>query len=193
MRAYRGGFTISHGKTAPYFNTGRAARKAPRPEGAVMHNEHSAAIPAEVLSEIETLFQQVLTKLEPYRTPLTADERRELAIVGDKSRGFLEKGKEYIDLYPDLVPSWLNRADFAADFDDMSNITAVKNLADQIREAIYNIHYLAGNEAYHWILDYYHSAKQAAVRDVPNAKIVAGELGKRFYRPRKRNRGDKEE
>jgi hypothetical protein len=153
-----------------------------------MHNEHSAAIPAGVLAEIEALFKQVLARLEPYRSPLTAEERRELSIVGDKTLGFLEKGKEYIDLYPDLVPAWLNKADLAVDFDDVHNITPIKNLADQVQEAIYNIYYLAGDEAYHWILDYYHSAKQAAARDVPNAKLVAGELGKRFYRPRRKSK-----
>jgi hypothetical protein len=44
---------------------------------------------------------------------------------------------------------------------------------------------VAGNEAYHWILDFYHAARQAARRDVPNAKIVAEDMGKRFYRRRK--------
>jgi hypothetical protein len=155
-----------------------------------MHNEHNTAIPAAVLVEIEALFKQVLTKLEPYRSPLTTEERRELAIIGDKTLGFLEKGKEYTDLYPDLVPAWLNKADLAVDFDDVHNITPIKNLADQTQEAIYNIYYLAGNEAYHWILDYYHATKQAAARDVPNAKIVAGDLGKRFYRPRKKSKDD---
>jgi hypothetical protein len=79
-----------------------------------------------------------------------------------------------------LVPPWLNKAEFTADIDDVQNVLPIKNLADQVQEAIYNISYLAGNEAYHWILDYYHSARQAANRDVPNAKIVADELGKRF-------------
>ncbi|MDR2483282.1 MAG: hypothetical protein LBD08_06585 [Treponema sp.] len=145
-----------------------------------MHNEHTAAIPPAVITEITGLFQQILTKLEPYRTPLTAEERREMTIVGDKSLAFLEKGKEFIDLYPDLVPPWLNKAEFTADIDDVQNVLPIKNLAGQVQEAIYNISYLAGNEAYHWILDYYHSARQAASRDVPNAKIVADELGKRF-------------
>jgi hypothetical protein len=151
-----------------------------------MRNEHVTAIPEQVLTEIEGLFQQILTKLEPYRTPLTAEERREMAIVGDKTLGFLEKGKEYVGLYPELVPAWLNAADFTVDFKDVQNATAVKSLSDQAREAIYSIYYLAGNEAYHWMLDYYHSAKQAAARDVPNAKIVAGELGKRFGGGRRR-------
>ena len=151
-----------------------------------MHNEHTAAIPAQVLSEVAGLFQQILARLEPYRTPLTADERREMVIAGDKSLGFFEKGKEYVDLYPDLVPSWLNKADFTVDFEDTQNIVPIKNLADQAQEALANIQYLAGSEAYHWMLDYYHAVKQAAVRDVPNAKIVAGELGKRFHRGRKK-------
>jgi hypothetical protein len=127
-----------------------------------------------------------LTKLEPYRTPLTAEERREMAIVGDKTLAFLEKGKEFIDLYPDLVPSWLNKSEFTNDFDDVHNLTPAKNLADQARETLYNISYLAGNEAYHWILDFYHAARQAAARDVPNAKIVADEMGKRFHRGKKK-------
>jgi hypothetical protein len=81
------------------------------------------------LTEIEGLFQQILAK-EPYRTPLTPEERRDMLIIRDKTRGFLEKGKEYIDLYPDLVPAWLNASDFAADFQDVQNTTAVKNLSD---------------------------------------------------------------
>jgi hypothetical protein len=157
-----------------------------------MYNEHSIAIPEAVLTEIEGLFQQILTKLEPYRVPLTAEERKEMAIVGDKTLAFLEKGKEFIDLYPDLVPVWLNKADFTVDFDDVHNITSVKNLADQVQEAIYNIQYVAGNESYHWMLDYYQSAKQAAARDIPNAKVVTEELGKRFHHGRRPHK-DKEE
>jgi hypothetical protein len=145
-----------------------------------MRNDHNVSIPSDVLTELEGLFQQILAKLEPYRTPLTAAERKEMAIIGDKTLAFLEKGKEFTDLYPDLVPTWSDKADFAVDFDEVHNITPVKNLADQVHEAIYNIQYVAGNEAYHWMLDFYHSAKQAAARDVPNAKIVAEELGKRF-------------
>jgi hypothetical protein len=151
-----------------------------------MHNEHTTAIPAQVITEVEDLFQQILTKLEPYRTPLTAEERREMAIVGDKTLAFLEKGKEFIDLYPELVPPWLDKTQFTDDFNDIHNLTPVKNLADQVQEAIYNISYIAGNEAYHWILDFYHSARQAASRDVPNAKIVAGEMGKRFQHTKKK-------
>jgi hypothetical protein len=158
-----------------------------------MHNEHTAAIPVQTLTEIAGLFQQVLAKLEPYRTPLTAEERKEMAIAGDKTLAFLEKGKEYVDLYPDLVPTWLSGVDFAADFDDVHNITPIKSLADQIQEAIYNIYYLAGDEAYHWMLDYYQAVKHAASRDVPNAKVVADELGKRFRRNRKRAKGADEE
>ncbi|MDR3114981.1 MAG: hypothetical protein LBU25_05615 [Treponema sp.] len=150
-----------------------------------MHNEHHTAIPAKVLSEIGDLFHQILSKLEPYRTPLTTEERREMVIIGDKSLGFLGKGKEYIDLYPDLVPSWLNKEDFTVDAEDVQNITSIKNLADQVQEALYNIQYLAGSEAYHWMLDYYHSVKQAAARDIPNAKLVAEDLGKRFRRGRR--------
>jgi hypothetical protein len=102
-----------------------------------MHNEHKVSIPPAVLTGIEGLFQRILAKLEPYRTPLTAEERREMAIIGDKTLAFL-------------------------------------------------IQYVAGNKAYHWMLDFYHSTKQAAGRDAPNAKIVAEELGKRFQ-----NRGRK--
>jgi hypothetical protein len=158
-----------------------------------MQNAHSIAIPADVLREVEGLFKEILAKLEPYRTPLTADERRELIIVGDKTLGFLEKGKEYIELYPELIPVWLKKDEFAVDFDDVHNITPLKNLVDQAQDAIYNIQYLAGNEAYHWMLDYYQGVKQAASRNVPNAKIVAEELGKRFQRSRRRTKEPGEE
>jgi hypothetical protein len=150
-----------------------------------MHNEHSAAIPAQVLADVEGLFQQILTKLEPYMTPLTAAERKEMSLVGDKTLAFLEKGKEYVDLYPDLVPAWNDKADFAVDFDDIHNLPPIKNLADQAQNAVYDIYYTAGHEAYHWMLDLYHSVKQAAARGVPNAKIVEEELAKRFQRGHK--------
>ncbi|GHV27561.1 hypothetical protein AGMMS4952_09460 [Spirochaetia bacterium] len=145
-----------------------------------MHNEHLTAIPTAVITEIEGLFQQILVKLGPYRTPLTTEERKEMAIVGDKTLAFLEKSKEFVELYPELIPAWNDKANFTDDCDDIRNLPPVKNLADQAQEAIYNIYYLAGNEAYHWALDFYNSAKHAAGRDVPNAKIVAAELGKRF-------------
>lgn len=150
-----------------------------------MHNEHRQSIPPAVVSEIEGLLQQIMTKLEPYKTPLTTAERREMVVVGDKTLGFIEKGKDFIDLYPELLPPWNNTLEFMADFEDVHNLTGVKSLADQVQTALYDIFYTAGNEAYHWMLDFYHSAKQAASRDVLNAKLVASELGKRFYRSRK--------
>jgi hypothetical protein len=36
--------------------------------------------------------------------PFTAEERREMSIVGEKSLAFLEKGKEYVDLYRTSFP-----------------------------------------------------------------------------------------
>jgi hypothetical protein len=151
-----------------------------------MHNEHKAEIPQSVITEVEGLLQQALTKLAPYRTPLTAAEHKDMAIVGDKTLAFLEKGKEFVELYPDLVPVWSDKADFLSDFNDVHNLPPVKNLAEQVVEALTNIYYIAGNEAYHWMLDFYHSCKQAASRDVPNAKVASAELGKRFQ-----NRGRK--
>jgi hypothetical protein len=145
-----------------------------------MHNEHNSSIPSAVITEVEDLLKQALAKLEPYRTPLTVEERKEMALVGDKTIAFLEKGKEYTDLYPELIPAWSDKKDFITDFDDVRNLTSIRSLADQVQESLYNIYYLAGNEAYHWMLDFYHSVKQAAGRDVPNAKIVADDLGKRF-------------
>ncbi|GHV76423.1 hypothetical protein AGMMS49942_12440 [Spirochaetia bacterium] len=56
-------------------------------------------------TEIEDLFQQILVKLGPYRTPLTAEERKEMAIVGDKTLAFLEKSKEFVERYPDRIPA----------------------------------------------------------------------------------------
>jgi hypothetical protein len=151
-----------------------------------MQNEHRQSIPANVVSEIEGLLQQILTKLEPYQTPLTAAERQEKAIVGDKTIGFIEKGREYVDLYPELIPPWLNTSDFVADFDDFHNLTGVRSLAGQVQITLSDIYYLSGSESYHAILDLYHSAKQAATRDIPNAKLVATELAKHFHHPRSR-------
>jgi hypothetical protein len=99
----------------------------------------------------------------------------------------------FLGIFIKLNTLRLSKADFAVDFDDVHNITPVKNLAGQIQEGVYNIYYLAGDDAYHWMLDYYHAAKQAAARDVPKAGLVAGELGKRFYRPRRKSKGDSDE
>jgi hypothetical protein len=58
----------------------------------------------------------------------------------------------------------------------MSLLQLAEPLCDNLRDT----QMLAGSEAYTAALAYYNSVKQAAKMNVPNAKTIQEELGKRF-------------
>ncbi|GHT72887.1 hypothetical protein FACS189456_2570 [Bacteroidia bacterium] len=145
-----------------------------------MENKHLQAIPADVLTQVQTKINEAMTLLQPYVMALTSAERHSILKMGEKSLSFVEKAYELANQNPALRPSYLDMSAFAVDFGDAHGLWVAHNSSQQLYENIADTQMVAGSEAYQAALVFYNSAKMAAAQDIPGAKAVYEELRKRF-------------
>jgi hypothetical protein len=156
-------------------------------------NTHIQAIPADVLTQVQTKMQEVQALLAPYMLALTPEERREMPKMGAKTIVFVEKAYDFARQNLNLVPPYLDIDAFGTDFGDAHGLWTVHSMVQQVEEGIADTEMTAGSEAYQWALVFYKSVKMAAAQDVPGAKAIYEELKTRFpQRGGKREAGETE-
>ncbi|MDR1116560.1 MAG: hypothetical protein LBL33_10550 [Tannerella sp.] len=151
-----------------------------------MEDKHSLLIPANIVSQVQSLVNQAKGQLLPYVTPLTPAERHTLPKMGEKTLSFVEKAHEYAVQNPNLCPPYLDMAAFNTNFADVHNLLMLNNATLQLHEYTDDTSMTSGSEAYQAALIFYNSVKMAARQDVPGAKAVYEELRKRFPGTRRR-------
>ncbi len=145
-----------------------------------MENKHSQNIPEEILATAQQKINEANAILAPFMINITPSERKKLLKMGDKSLAFVTKAIELAKQNPVLCPNYLNMENFEIDFSDATKLIVIKNSAKQLQEALEDTSLVAGSEAYQAALMFYSSVKEAASKNVPNAKAVYEELKIRF-------------
>jgi hypothetical protein len=143
-------------------------------------NQIALDIPKADLAEIKADIQKLSAKLMPYLKTLAAAERMELPKMGDKTVGFVQKTLEYCRETPELVPSFLNVADFEADLRAFETLRSLYQPVLQINDALADTFVLAGSEAYTAALIFYNATKNAVKSKVPKAETIYSDLSARF-------------
>jgi hypothetical protein len=147
-----------------------------------MSENQVTAIPANVITQAVDLATQLNTLLAPYMQALTAQERKGILKMGDKTIAFVTKTLDYAQTQPQFAPSYMNTTELANDVQVVSGLTRIEqpvaNLASQLNDTIM----IGGSEAYVAALMYYNSVKEAVKRNVPAAKVIYDDLKSRFER-----------
>ncbi|MBV9961901.1 MAG: hypothetical protein JO072_06600 [Parafilimonas sp.] len=147
-----------------------------------MSENQVTLIPAEVITQAVDLATQLNTLLAPYMQALTAQERKGILKMGDKTIAFVDKALEYAQTNKEFAPAFMNTRDLADDVAVVDGLTRIElpvaNLASQLNDTIM----IAGSEAYVAALMYYNAVKEAAKRNVPSAKPIYEDLRVRFER-----------
>jgi hypothetical protein len=146
-------------------------------------NVVSIVIPKEKLSEMQVHIAALQTLLSEYVVALTPEQRRALPKMNDKTMPFVDKSLEYTKANPEFVPVYLDVKEFEVDLNAVSDLKTVFNPLSQICKNVEDSMMLSGSEAYQSALTYYNTVKQAAKMNVPNAKNISEDLGKRFVKP----------
>ncbi|MDB6061107.1 MAG: hypothetical protein JWM78_1210 [Verrucomicrobiaceae bacterium] len=137
-------------------------------------------ISAADLQNVQAAVQTLATLLPPHLISLSADARRELPKMGDKSLAFVRKAREYAASNPELVPGFLNLQMFDA---DLQGVDALSNLLRTLLPLTANIEdslLLTASESYQAALVFYRSVRAAAQSGQLNAKTIYEDLSTRF-------------
>lgn len=120
------------------------------------------------------------TALLPGLIALTPEQRHASAKMGDASKPFVEKARDYSITNAAIVPSYMDVNEFKIDVSDETYLHVIETAVKQLFDAISDTRMLVGSEAYTAALMFYSAAKDAARHNVPGAKAVVEDLKKRF-------------
>ena len=137
-------------------------------------------IPAAELQNISKLITDLQTALAPYVITLSADDRKSLLKMSDKSVAFVNKTLDYTGTNPEFVPPYLSVSDMQVDVAAVNQLQPLLNQLNQIADNIDDTVMLSGSEAFTGALLYYNSIKQAMKGHVPNAKTIYDDLSQRY-------------
>jgi hypothetical protein len=143
-------------------------------------NRISITISPEDKTAIEAAVTTLKTKLQPYLIALTNEERRAIPKVNEKTFSFMDKSISYINSNPEFAPPYLNVPELTKDVTAAEVLNTIFKPLNQITTGLDDTTMLAGSEAYVAVLSYYNSVKEAAKRDIPNAKTIYEDLRQRF-------------
>jgi len=143
-------------------------------------NQISVEIPENILQEVSGKLQECRALLAPYLQALTADNRKTLFKMGDKTVATVQKVKSYLETNPEFAPVYMDKAEFLKDEGLVTGLTPLGNLAKQLSSDIEDTVMLAGSEALVASMLYYGVAKEAAGKGVATAKPVYEDLSQRF-------------
>ncbi len=79
-------------------------------------------IPAAELQNISKLITDLQTALAPYVITLSADDRKSLLKMSDKSVAFVNKIVDYSTTNPEFIPPYLSVADMKIDVDAVTQL-----------------------------------------------------------------------
>lgn len=143
-------------------------------------NTIAVQIPADKLKDLMDKLTAIQTELQPYVVSLTAEERRTLLKMSDKTIAFVSKVQEYTKTNGQFVPGFMSTADFDTDIKAVDDLTPLLKLAEQISDNISDTVMLSGSEAYVAALMYYNAIKQADKNGIPDARTIYADLQQRF-------------
>jgi hypothetical protein len=116
---------------------------------------------------------------------LTAEERRTMLKMGDKTLAFVKKALEYAAQNPGLVPSFMDLPEAKKDYDLAAALYGIFQQLNTLTTAVEDTGMVAGSEAYEAALVFYHSVKGASRSNVPGSQAIYDDLSQRFPGQRK--------
>jgi hypothetical protein len=100
-----------------------------------------------------------------YLKTLSADDdRSELPKMGDQTFSFVHKSLEYCRQNPDLVPQFLDVADFEVDLNGYEPVRSLYQPLLQITDALSDTMKLSGSEAYTAALIFYNAKSSGLIQ-----------------------------
>ncbi|BAY74275.1 hypothetical protein NIES25_06860 [Nostoc linckia NIES-25] len=130
------------------------------------------------IQEIKAALQKVQQKL-PFLVTLSADERRKLVKMGDKSLAFVNNSITAAQSNREILPATFDVDELVRDYQLATALTELLISMQQLTEQVDDTLMAVGSEAMTGSLTVYDYVKTAS-KKTPGLKSVAEQLGERF-------------
>jgi hypothetical protein len=138
----------------------------------------TAKLSSQDIQEIKAALQTVQKKL-PFLVTLSAEERRKLVKMGDKSLAFVNNSVTAAQSNPEILPASFDVDELVQDYQLATALTELLTSMRQLTEQVDDTLLAVGSEAMRSSLTVYDYVKTAA-KKTPGLKTIAEQLGERF-------------
>ncbi len=149
--------------------------------------EISEADAAAINGAIATLAE----KLQPILIALDAEDKRNMAKLGEKSVAFVEKTMQYAESNKEFLPPFIDVGEMKKGYAAFKMLNGFLRPLQQITKNLDDTATFCGSDTITSSLAFYNSVKQAAKMSVPNSSTIYDDLSQRFE-PQKARRGKPE-
>ncbi|PKQ63155.1 hypothetical protein BZG02_10360 [Labilibaculum filiforme] len=146
----------------------------------ITKNQVSVEIPEADLVAVMDAIQILDDKLLPHLKNLSADDRRVIPKMGDKTFAFVSKAYAHMQANPNLVPPYVAVDELQVDLEAVQSLKQVYGPIQQLANLLDDTMLLSGSEAYIGALAFYNYVKGAGKAGVPGTDMIYEDLSKRF-------------
>ncbi|MFJ1262370.1 hypothetical protein ACILDS_06695 [Capnocytophaga canis] len=144
-------------------------------------NLASVVFTAEELQELDEALQNIENVLKGKTFNLTPDERRQYGSIAEQNKLFVNKCKEFMEQYPQFVPSFLDKEEFDRDYQARQQIETRLIRLKTITEQLSDTKVLLDNDNYFNSITFYRNVKFLSGQNVPGIKTLYEQL-KQFFK-----------
>lgn len=143
------------------------------------NNRISAELTQQQIDDISAAIATIHTNLD-FLINLSAQDRREMPKMGDKTLAFDEKCASHMAAHPEMVPGFVDVAEVTKDRTLRLPLADIERELNELCDMVNDTLLQVSSEIYIADLSFYASVRDAARRNVPGADVIYAELQERF-------------
>lgn len=111
---------------------------------------------------------------------LTPEQRQQYGRIAEQNKLFVNKAKNYMEQYPQLVPGFLDKTEFDKDFAAREKIEMRLQRLSSLTEQLSDTKTLLDHDNYHNAITFYRNVRYLSDENVPGSNVIYTDM-KQFF------------
>lgn len=111
---------------------------------------------------------------------LTPEQRQQYGRIAEQNKLFVNKAKNYMEQYPQLVPGFLDKTEFDKDYAAREKIEMRLQRLSSLTEQLSDTKTLLDHDNYHNAITFYRNVKYLSDENVPGSNVIYTDM-KQFF------------
>ncbi len=140
----------------------------------------STAFTAEEVEAINQALTTIETTIQGKMINLTPEERQIYGKLGNRTENWVKKVTGYMEQKPELVPFYINKAEFDKDVKVREEILPMMRRITSIQESLDDTSKLLSTDIFNAAIAYYRNIKLISQQNVPGTSNIYKDLADQF-------------
>ncbi|EJL68691.1 hypothetical protein [Chryseobacterium populi] len=145
-----------------------------------LDNLISLNLAAADLTKLDQAILAIETVLVGKTINLTPEERQQYGSIAEQNKLFVNKVKNLMDQFPQYVPNFLDKAEFARDFVAREQVEQRLNKLSSLTEQLSDTKVLLDHDNYQNAITFYRNLKYLSGENVPGTNVIYEDMRQFF-------------